>query len=147
MSERSKVTLEQLIEKVKKTEPFEVVEYAEDGIVVSPVKGIVKISPSDNELKKYLGEAKRRRPRGKPTDKQLRLLQGLVKKLVDNKIRFKVVFEGKDVILRFDLEHFIKISDKEVKIVGFQNEKEGVLELIYQDLAGHGRIVFLQPVR
>ncbi len=147
MSETSKVSLEQLIDKVKKIEPFEVVGYAEDGIIISPVKGIVKISSSSEELKKYLSEAKRRKPRSKPTDKQIRLLQDLVKKLTQNKVKFKVIFEGRDIILRFDLEHFIKISDREVKIVGFQSENDGVLGIIYGDLAKHGKIIFLQPVR
>ena len=147
MTETLKVTLEQLIDKIRKIEPFEIVDYAEDGIVISPVKGIVKISSSDEDLKKYLSEAKRRRPRSKPTDKQIRLLQDLVRKLVENKVKFKVVFEGKDVIIRFDLEHYVKISDKEVKIVGFQSENDGVLGIIYGDLAKHGKVVFLQPVR
>ena len=147
MSERQKLTLEQLLDKIKKIEPFEVVDYEQDGIIVAPVKGIVKISQTDEEMKKYLGEAKRRRPRSKPTDKQLSLLQDIVKKLIENKVKFKVVFEGKDIILRFDIDHYVKISDKEVKVVGFQSENEGALQLIYDKLAKHGKVTFLQPVK
>jgi len=128
-----KLSIDEVLSKVRKLENFEVIKYEDDKIVVTPVKGIVKIG-QDEELKKYLGEAKRRRPRGKPTEKQLKLLESVVKKLLEEKINFKVVFEGKEIILRFDIDHFIKVTDKEVKIAGFKNENESPIDKIYNIL-------------
>ncbi len=145
-AEIQKLNLDSLIEKVRKIENFEVVGYEQDHILVAPVKGIVKVS-ADDELKKFLGEAKRRRPRGKPTQKQIQLLEQLVRKLVEEKTKFKVTFEGKDIILRFDIDHFVKITDKDIKVAGFQNENDGVLGMIYPILSKYGKVSFLRVVK
>ncbi len=140
-----RLTLQDVLDKIRKFENFEIVGYDADSILVVPVKGIVKVK--DEELKKYLGEAKRRRPRSKPTERQLRLLENISKKLIDDKIKFKIVFEGKDIILRFDIDHFIKITDKEVKIAGFKDEKEPPVSQIYDLLTKHGKVTFLKAVK
>ncbi|NPA23854.1 MAG: hypothetical protein GXO23_06135 [Crenarchaeota archaeon] len=140
-----RLTVQELIDKIRRFENFEIVGYDAGSVLVAPVRGIVKVK--DEELKKYLGEAKRRRPRSKPSEKQVRLLENIARKLVDNKINFKVVFEGKDIILRFDIDHFVKISEREVKIAGFKNEKEYPISEIYDMLSKHGKVTFLRAVK
>ncbi len=146
-TEIQKLDIETLLEKVRKIENFEVVGYEEDKILVAPVKGIIKVSPTDEEFKKFLGEAKRRRPRGKPSQKQLQLLEQIVRKLVEEKTKFKITFEGKDIIVRFDIDHFVKITDKDIKVAGFQNENDGVLGSIYPLLSKYGKVLFLRVVK
>ncbi|NPB00665.1 MAG: hypothetical protein GXO10_04760 [Crenarchaeota archaeon] len=140
-----KLTIQEVLDKIRRLENFEIVGYESDMVMVAPVKGIVKVK--DEELKKYLGEAKRRRPRSKPSEKQLKLLENIAKKLIDNKINFKIVFEGKDIILRFDIDHFVKISDKEVKIAGFADQKEHPISEIFDLLSKHGKVTFLRAVK
>ncbi len=145
-AEVQKLSLDSLIEKIRRIENFEVVGYEQDHILVAPVKGIVKVV-ADEELKKFLGEARRRRPRSKPTQKQIQLLEQVVRKLVEERTKFKVMFEGKDIILRFDIDHFVKITDKDVKVAGFQNENDGILSSIYPILSKYGKILFLRVVK
>jgi len=140
-----RLTLQEVLDKIRKLENFEIVGYDADMIIVAPVRGIVKVK--DEELKKYLGEAKRRRPRSKPTEKQLKLLENIARKLIDGKINFKVVFEGKDIILRFDIDHFVKITDKEVKIAGFTDQNEHPISEIFDLLTKHGKVTFLRAVK
>ncbi len=141
MSER--LNLENLLEKIRKIENFEVLGYEGNDIVVSGVKGIVRMS-LDDEVKKTLGELKRRRPRGKPTDRQLRTIEEVVKILINNKIKFKIIFGPKEVITRFDLDHYIRLTDKDVRIVGFKDENDGILRLISSVLSRYGPLIFLK---
>ena len=147
MSEASKLKFEELINKIRNLESFEVIGYSNNEILVSGVKGIIKIDLKDEEAKRMLGELKRRRPRGKPSQKQLQTLQNIVKLLVDNKVKFKVVFESKDIVIRFDLDHYVRLTDKDVRIVGFKDENDGILKIIYPELIKHGSITFLKPVK
>ncbi|OYT26882.1 MAG: hypothetical protein B6V02_00830 [Thermoprotei archaeon ex4572_64] len=141
MSER--LNLENLLEKIRKIENFEVLGYEGNDIVISNVKGIVRMS-LDDEVKKTLSELKRRRPRGKPTDKQLKTIEEVVKILVSNKLKFKIIFGPKEVIVRFDLDHYIRLTDRDVRIVGFRDENDDILRLISGVLLRYGPLVFLK---
>ncbi len=149
MSEQSqyqKVNIEDVISKIRKLENFEIINYEDDKVVLAPYRGIVKIG-QDEELKKYLREAKRRKPRSKPKDKQIRLVEDIARRLLNDKIKFKVIFEGKDIILRFDIDHFIKITEKEVKIAGFRDEREDPINRIYDIVSKYGKVLFLKAVK
>ncbi len=139
------VSLNDLIDMVNNVENFEVVDYQGDSIIVDEVKGIVKIK--DEETKKELSELRKRSPRGKPTPKQLSVTADVVRRLVDNKVKFKVVFGPKEVIIRFDLDHYIRLSEKDVRIVGYSSRNEGALGLIASDLEKYGPLVFLKRVK
>ncbi|MGC8542702.1 MAG: hypothetical protein ACP5NQ_02075, partial [Vulcanisaeta sp.] len=83
----------------------------------------------------------------KPTPKQLSVTADVVRQLVDNKVKFKVVFGPKEVIIRFDLDHYIRLSEKDVRIVGYSSRNEGALGLIASDLEKYGPLVFLRRVK
>ena len=139
------VSLDELLSIVNNIENFEVVDYQGDSIVIDEVKGINKIK--DEETKKELGELRKRSPRGKPTPKQISTTAEAVKKLAENKVKFKVVFGPKEVIIRFDLDHYIRLSDRDVRVVGFTNRNEGTLGLIADVLERYGPLVFLRRVK
>ncbi len=119
------VSLSELLSIVNNVENFEVIDYQGDSIVIDEVRGgIVKIK--DEETKKELSELRKRSPRGgKPTPKQISTTAEAVKRLVENKVKFKVVFGPKEVIIRFDLDHYIRLSDRDVRVVGFSGRDEG----------------------
>lgn len=139
------VSLNELLNLVNDIENFEVVDYQGDSIVIDEVKGIVKIK--DEEAKKELSELRKRSPRGKPTPKQIATTAEAVKKLAENRVKFKVVFGPKEVIIRFDLDHYIRLSDRDVRIVGFSSRDEGALGLIADVLEKYGPLVFLRRVK
>ncbi|GAB6944828.1 hypothetical protein [Vulcanisaeta sp. JCM 14467] len=139
------VSINELLNLVNDAENFEVVDYQGDSIVIDEVKGIVKIK--DEEAKKELSELRKRSPRGKPTPKQIATTAEAVKKLAENRVKFKVVFGPKEVIIRFDLDHYIRLSDRDVRIVGFTGRDEGTLGLIADTLERYGPLVFLKRVK
>ena len=139
------VSLNELLNLVNDVENFEVVDYQGDSIVIDEVKGIVKIK--DEETKKELSELRKRSPRGKPTPKQIATTAEAVKKLAENRVKFKVIFGPKEVIIRFDLDHYIRLSDRDVRIVGFSSRDEGALGLIADVLEKYGPLVFLRRVK
>ncbi len=136
--------MEELLNAVNDAENFEVVDYSGDSIVIDDVKGIVKIR--DEETKKELSELRRRSPRGKPTPRQISTTTEAVRKLVENKVKFKVIFGPREVIIRFDLDHYIRLSDKDVRVIGFSSRGEGPLGLIADVLEKYGPLVFLRKV-
>lgn len=118
--------MNELLSIVNNVENFEVIDYQGDSIIIDEVRGgIVKIK--DEETKKELSELRKRSPRGKPTPKQISTTAEAVKKLAENKVKFKVIFGPKEVIIRFDLDHYIRLSDKDVRVIGFSSRDEGAL--------------------
>ena len=146
-SEVSEVTLNDIIQKIRNLENFEIIDYKNDKILITKVKGIIKISSSDEEFKKSISELRKRKPRGKPTKNQLTTLEKIVEILIKNKIKFKVVFEAKEIVVRFDLDHYIRLTDKDVRIVGFKDVNDGTLSLISNVLSNYGTLIFLKPIR
>ncbi|ADY00401.1 MAG: hypothetical protein ACP5L5_01530 [Vulcanisaeta sp.] len=139
------VSLDELVSIVNSAENFEVIDYQGNSIVIDDVKGIVKIK--DEEAKKEFSELRKRSPRGKPTPKQVSVTADAVRRLAENKVKFKVVFGPKEVIIRFDLDHYVRLSDKDVRVVGFSSKSEGVLGLIAGILEKYGPLVFLKRVK
>ncbi len=137
--------MNELLSIINNTENFEVVDYQGDSIVIDEVKGIVKIK--DEEAKKELSELRKRSPRGKPTPRQISTTAEAVKRLVENKTKFKVIFGPKEVIIRFDLDHYIRLSDKDVRVIGFSSKDEGALGLIADVLERYGPLIFLRRVK
>ncbi len=130
---------------INNNENFEVVDYKDDSIMIDEVKGIVRIK--DEEAKRELGELRKRSPRGKPTPRQLSVTADAVKKLVENRVKFKVVFGPREVIIRFDLDHYVRLSDKDVRVVGFSNRDEGIMGLISSILEKYGPLILLKRIK
>jgi hypothetical protein len=70
-----KVSLPDLIAKVRRGENVEVVGYEGDVVLLSKPKGVVKGEFTQEDL----SELKKRRPRGKPTEEQLELAAEVAK--------------------------------------------------------------------
>jgi len=99
----------------------------------------------EGQFRAYFKEADRRK--GVTGEILLQLLEQIVRKLIEEKTKFKITFEGKDIIVRFDIDHFVKITDKDIKVAGFQNENDGVLGSIYPLLSKYGKVLFLRVVK
>jgi hypothetical protein len=69
-----------------------------------------------------------------------------VRRLVENRVKFKVVFGPREVVIRFDLDHYIRLSHKDVRVVGFSSRSDGYLGLIADILERYGSLVFLKRV-
>jgi len=117
------------------------VTYENNIPIVKDVKGIVKYKVTKSEVKGI------RKRRGKVKEKTKKVLLQLSEKLVQNKITFKIIIWPKVVELRFDLDRFINIYDKEVKVAGFTSKEEEPLSYIYDILESYGKVVFLKPLK
>ena len=130
--------------------PFEV-RY-ENGIpVVSDVKGISKISLSPDEVKnaKIKKTAKRKVAREQKT-----FLLAASETLLQNRVPFKIIFGTEESTLRFDLDHYIRLSrNKEEKVLekclvlGFNSLDEMPVVLIQDLLSTYPNVKLLIPKR
>jgi len=132
--------LNEIEERLNESKSLEVA-YENDTPIIKDVKGIVKYKVSKNEVKGI------RKRKGKVKEKTKKVLLKLSEKLIQNKTAFKIIIWPKVVELRFDLDRFISIYDKEVKIAGFTSKEEEPLSYIYNILETHGKIVFLKPLK
>lgn len=136
------VTLEELLRIVDSGGNFQVIDYSGSHIVIDEVRGIVKVS--DEEIKGELAEIRKRRPRGKPTREQIGVTKDIVTKLVEGRVRFKVIFGPREVTIRFDLDHYIRLTEDDVRIVGFRDRNDGVLRDIASILEKYGPLKMLR---
>lgn len=139
----STVSIEDILKKIENLENFEVIEYREDGIVVDKVKGIVKGEFSKEDL----SELRKRKPRGKPTKEQVELTKEIARRLVNSKVKFKVIFGSKEVTIRFDLDHYLRITDEGTRIVGYNSIDEHPINQIRDLLEKYGEVKILRPVK
>jgi len=136
------ITLEELMSIIDSGRNFQVLDYSQGSILIDDVRGIVRLS--EGEVKEELSVIKKRGLRGKPTKEQIEVTKRVVMKLVENGIKFKVVFGPKEVTIRFDLDHYIRLTDEDVRVVGFKDKSEGVLGTIAHILEEYGRLRILR---
>lgn len=137
-----RVGLEALCERLRNFESLEVLDYEGTRALVQKFKGVVK----DKSLIEELGDLSRRRPRGRPDKKMLDALCDTVRELFDRRIKFKVVFMGKDVELRLDEERFVRLGGGEVKIRAPSKEDE-LVGILIPTLSRLGRIKYLRRLK
>ncbi|ABW01248.1 hypothetical protein [Caldivirga maquilingensis] len=135
------VTVEELINRVMEGNNLEIIDYRGDLIVVDSVKGIVKGDVGD------LGELKKRRPRGGPTKRQVELIAAIVRALVKSRVKFKVVFGPREATVRFDEDRYVRVTESDSRVVGFNSSSEEPLSIIYGELSGYGKVLFLKPLK
>ncbi len=141
------VTVQDFVEQGK---PFEV--KFEGGVMsVSEAKGMSKISLSAEEKKnaKIRKSAKRKVLRGHKS-----LLANATEILIREKVPFKVTFGTDETMIRFDLDHYIRLfRDKEDRVpdkclvVGFNSLEEKPVALIREHLSIYPSIRLLTPKR
>lgn len=137
-----RVTLGEVIVKVKNGENIEVVGYEGDVVLVDKVKGVVKGDFSQEDL----GELKKRRPRGRPTREQLDLAAEVAARLGQARRLFKIVFGPKEVTVRVG-GGFIRVTEDSVKVAGYKSLDDDPLPLIVDVLSNYGEVKLLKPLR
>ncbi len=141
------VTIKDFIDQGK---PFEV-KFDGGAMSVSDAKGVSKIALSADEMK----NAKIRKVKSRKVIKVHRdLLTNATEILVRDKVPFKVTFGTEETVIRFDLDHYIRLfRDKEDRVpdkclvVGFFSLDEKPVALIREFLSVYPNIKFLTPRR
>ena len=121
------------------------VEYTADGKPqVSPYRGIREGSIEEKEVRKVV---RRRRGRKRLSKRLIDLCLKIARKLVDEKVKFNMIFGREEVTISFDLDHFIRLYKDRVLIAGFNNFNEKPVSLIYDFLKEYGEVKILRPLK
>lgn len=137
-----RVSLQEVISRIKNGENLEVLGYEGDVVLIDKVKGIVKGEFSQEEL----SELKKRKPRGKPTKEQLELAAEVAKLLGEAKKVFKIVCGPREVTIRVGTG-FIRVVDDGVKLAGYRSLEDDPLPLIINTLRKYGNVKLLRPLK
>lgn len=135
------ITVEELVSRVAEGSNIEVVDYRGSLVVVDSVKGIVRGDVGD------LSELKKRRPRGGPTKKQIELASALVRLLANSRVKFKIIFGPREVTIRFSEDKYIRVTEDDSRVAGFNSANEEPLSIIYGELSKYGKVLFLKPIK
>ncbi|MFP3157237.1 MAG: hypothetical protein RXO25_02315 [Caldivirga sp.] len=135
------VTVEELVNRVAEGLNVEVVDYRGDLVVVDSVKGIVKGDVGD------LSELKKRRPKGGPTKRQIELAMAVAKLLAGSRVRFKIIFGPREVTIRFSEDKYVRVTENDSRVVGFNSANEEPLSIIHGELGRYGKVLFLKPLK
>ncbi|MDH5816155.1 MAG: hypothetical protein QE164_05240 [Candidatus Nezhaarchaeota archaeon] len=112
-------------------------------VKVSEVKGIP--SKAFVDLKEIKGV---RKSKAKPPSAKLRdLIIKLASRLIEAGKSFKVTLGHGDFILRFDLDHYIRVDAKSSNIVGFNSLEDETIKIIADLLKEHGEVRILKPLK
>jgi len=137
-----KVSLPDLVARVRKGENVEVVGYEGDVVFVERPKGVVKGDFAQEEL----SELRKRKPRGKPTEEQLELAAEVAKRLGEAKKLFKIIFGPKEATIR-TATGFIRVVEDGVKLAGFKSLEEDPIPLVIDVLRNYGEVRLLKPLK
>jgi hypothetical protein len=129
--------------------PFEV-KYDNGVPAIGEVKGISKVSLSPDEVKK----AKIKKVSKRKVMKEQKIFVGSASEiLLTNKVPFKVTFGTEESIIRFDLDHYIRLSHNKEEgkerclVVGFYRLDEQPVALIKELLSTYPNVKLLTPKR
>jgi hypothetical protein len=137
-----KVSLSELVARVRNGENLEVVGYEDDAALIEKPKGVVKGDFTQEDL----SELKKRKPRGKPTKDQLELAAEVARRLGEAKKLFKVVFGPKEVTIRAG-SGFMRVVEDGVKLAGYKSLEEDPIPLVLDVLRSYGEVKLLKPLR
>ncbi|MCI4447495.1 MAG: hypothetical protein JHC20_06260 [Pyrobaculum sp.] len=137
-----KVSLSELVARVRNGENLEVVGYEDDVALIEKPKGVVKGDFTQEDL----SELKKRKPRGKPTKDQLELAAEVARRLGEARRLFKVVFGPKEVTIRAG-NGFMRVVEDSVKLAGYKNLEEDPIPLVIDVLKNYGEVKLLRPLR
>lgn len=131
---------DEILAQVREGKSLEI-SYSNGEVIVRPYQGIRRVSLGKGELK----GVRKRRGRVKPA--VIRVLDGVVERLLNAKEPFKVIVGRGDVEVRFNLDQYIKIESKAIKIVGFESSNEKPLSLVFDVLPRNVPLKFLKPIK
>ena len=134
-----KVSLSELVARVRNGENLEVVGYEDDAALIEKPKGVVKGDFTQEDL----SELKKRKPRGKPTKDQLELAAEVARRLGEAKKLFKVVFGPKEVTIRAG-NGFMHVVEDGVKLAGYKSLEEDPIPLVIDVLKKYGEVKLLR---
>jgi hypothetical protein len=134
-----KVSLSELVARVRNGENLEVVGYEDDAALIEKPKGVVKGDFTQEDL----SELKKRKPRGKPTKDQLELAAEVARRLGEAKKLFKVVFGPKEVTIRAG-NGFMRVVEDGVKLAGYRSLEEDPIPLVLDVLRSYGEVKLLR---
>ncbi len=134
-----KVSLSELVARVRNGENLEVVGYEDDAALIEKPKGVVKGDFTQEDL----SELKKRKPRGKPTKDQLELAAEVARRLGEAKKLFKVVFGPKEVTIRAG-NGFMRVVEDGVKLAGYKSLEEDPIPLVLDVLRSYGEVRLLR---
>jgi len=120
------------------------VDYTADGRPqISPYRGIRKGTIEEKEIRKVV----RRRRRKKLPKRLIDLCLKIARRLMDEKIKFNMIFGREEVTISFDLDHFVRLYKDRILIAGFNNLNERPISLIYEFLKEYGEVKILRPLK
>jgi len=137
-----KVSLTDLVARVRNGENLEVIGYEGNAVLVERPKGVVK----GDFAKEELSELKKRKPRGKPTEEQLELAAEVARRLGEAKKPFKIIFGPKEVTIRTG-NGFIRVAEDGVKLAGYKSLEEDPIPLVIEILRSYGEVKLLRPLK
>ena len=137
-----KISPQEVVNRLKNGENIEILGYDGDLVIVDKVKGVVKGEFTQEDL----SELKKRKPRGKPTEEQLRLAAELGMRLIEKKRMFKVIFGPREVTVRTG-NGFIRITEKDVRLAGYKNLEEDPVNFLSDVLRRYGEVKLLKPLK
>lgn len=137
-------------ENIEQGKPFEV-RFEGDLPVVGEIKGISKIDLTKEELK----NAKIKKSKGRKVAKsQKEFILEASRVFLQNRVGFKVTFATEESMIRFDLDHYIRLSrQKEERIpdkctlVGFSSLDEKPIGFIKEQLSTYPSLTLKTPRR
>jgi len=110
-------------------------------VKVSEAKGISKASISLKEIKGV------KKGKAKLPVKLRDLVVRLALRLVEAGKSFKVTFGQGDFILRFDLDHYVRVDSTSSSVVGFKSLEEDPINIIADILKEHSEVRILRPLK
>jgi hypothetical protein len=110
---------------------------------ISDIKGLSKISK--NEISDIKGIKKIRKK--KVLEDHRDFIIDASKVLIKNKIPFKVTVFPNEIIIRFDLDHYIHLYPDKFVVIGFNNLEEFPISLIKSHFPKNKEIKILRPIR
>ncbi|MEM1787100.1 MAG: hypothetical protein QW680_06925 [Pyrobaculum sp.] len=137
-----KISPQEVVNRLKNGENIEILGYDGDLVIVDKIKGVVKGEFTQEDL----SELKKRKPRGKPTEEQLRLAAELGMRLIEKKRMFKVIFGPREVTVRTG-NGFIRITEKDVRLAGYKNLEEDPVNFLIDVLRRYGEVKLLKPLK
>ncbi|MEM4962868.1 MAG: hypothetical protein QXT13_01775 [Pyrobaculum sp.] len=137
-----KISPQEVVNRLKNGENIEILGYDGDLVIVDKIKGVMKGEFTQEDL----SELKKRKPRGKPTEEQLRLAAELGMRLIEKKRMFKVIFGPREVTVRTG-NGFIRITEKDVRLAGYKNLEEDPVNFLIDVLRRYGEVKLLKPLK
>lgn len=133
--------MESIRERIENGKGFEVY-FERDTPIINEIKGISKISLSEEEIKGIKKTSKR-----KILENHKEIIMESSKILIENKIPFRITIFPKEVILRFDLDRYVHLYPDKCVIIGFKDLQETPLSLIKDQLLKIKELKILKQVK